>query len=63
MGSQHSRGREGRFGERHALVKYGDAVAADVEFKSEGEADDASASDAKVRVLHGISLVGIRERL
>jgi hypothetical protein len=34
-----------------------------MEFKGEGEADDAGSSDAKVRVLHGISLVGLRERL
>ena len=57
VGSQHSRGCRGGFGEWHALVKHGDAVAAEVEFKGEGEADDAGASDADVgirrrRVVH-----------
>jgi hypothetical protein len=63
VGSQHSRGRRGRFGEWHALVKHGDAVAAEVEFKGEREADDAGSSDAQVRVMHVISLVGLGERL
>ncbi len=56
---QHSGGRRGGFGEWHALVKDGDAAAAVVEFKGEGEANDTGSSDAKVRVLHGISLVGL----
>jgi hypothetical protein len=55
--SQHARGRRGGFGEWLALVKHGDAVAAVVEFKGEGEADDAGSGDAEVGMMHGISLV------
>ena len=63
VGRQHTRGRSGRFSERSALIKHGDTVAAVVEFKSEREADDSSSSDAQVGVMHGISLVRLRERL
>jgi hypothetical protein len=59
VGSQHACGRRGRFGEWLALVKYCDAVASVVEFKGEGETDDAGSSDAEVGVMHGISLVGL----
>jgi hypothetical protein len=64
-GGQHS-GCGGRgFRERRGLVEHGDRHAAVVEFKGEGEADDAGTGDTDVgigkgRVVHGISLVRLR---
>ena len=62
---QHSCGCGGGFAEGSGAVEYGDADAAVVKFEGEGEADDACASDADVRIrrggaVHGISLVGRR---
>jgi hypothetical protein len=55
---EHSGGGGGGFGEGSALVEHGDGGSAAMEFKSEGEADDAGAGDADVRMGHRRSLDG-----
>jgi hypothetical protein len=56
IGGQHSGCGGGGLRERGGSIEYGDRHAAVVEFKGEGEADDAGSSDADIRVVHGLSL-------
>ena len=56
VGGEHAGGGGGGFGEGGAAIEDGDACAATGELKGEGEAHDAGAGDAHVRVLHGSSL-------
>ena len=57
-GGEHASGGGGGFRKGDRLFEYGYADASAVEFKSEGETDDAGTSDAYVRMLHEMSLVG-----
>jgi hypothetical protein len=50
-GGEHSGGGGGGFCERGVALEHGDAEAAVVEFKGEGEADDAGTSDADIRMM------------
>lgn len=65
LGGEHAGGGGGGFGEGSGAVEDSDADTPMVEFKGEGEADDAGPrdEDAGIRrrgVVHGISLVGVR---
>jgi hypothetical protein len=56
VGSQHSGCGGGGLRERGGSIEYGDRHTAVVEFKGEGEADDAGPSNADIGVVHGLSL-------
>ena len=61
VGGEHAGGSGGGFGEWSSAVEHGDTDTAVMEFEGKREADDTGSGDADVGVVHGISLVGLRE--